>query len=171
MLPIASRSSKSIRAATRRTRALAPNLLPRMEADRRCHPARALLRSALLAPGTKLTLILRGRGRAYTQAEHFADWTLLLHGPAGKAALCGPLSSAQRQPIWGFRKFADSIPTKRLDVLGAVTQRPMAAEPPRHRSCRRANSIADVQCQIGESQFCCLPDIPQPSSPTRAGLC
>lgn len=45
--------------------------------------------------GQKLTLILHGRGRACTEAEHFTDWTLLLHGPIGKATLYGPLSPEQ----------------------------------------------------------------------------
>jgi len=46
--------------------------------------------------GQKLTLIVHGRGRGCTDADHFTDWTLLLHGPVGKATLYGPLSPGSR---------------------------------------------------------------------------
>jgi hypothetical protein len=43
--------------------------------------------------GQKATLILHGRGRGCTEAEHFSDWSLLLHGPAGKATFYGRLEA------------------------------------------------------------------------------
>jgi hypothetical protein len=43
--------------------------------------------------GQKATLILHGRGRGCTEAEHFSDWSLLLHGPAGKAMFYGRLET------------------------------------------------------------------------------
>lgn len=46
--------------------------------------------------GQKLTLIFHGRGRACTEADHFTDWTLLLHGSIGKATLYGALLSGRR---------------------------------------------------------------------------
>jgi len=41
--------------------------------------------------GQKATLILHGRGRGCTEAEHFSDWSLLLYGPAGRATFYGRL--------------------------------------------------------------------------------
>jgi len=34
----------------------------------------------LAGPGQKLTLVLHGSGRGCTEASHFTDWTLLVHG-------------------------------------------------------------------------------------------
>ena len=50
----------------------------------------------LVGTGQKLTLVLHGRGRGCTEAEHFTDWTLLIDGPAGKLTLYGALTSASR---------------------------------------------------------------------------
>ena len=44
----------------------------------------------------RVTLIVHGRGRGCTEASEFTDWTLILHGPAGKLSLYGALSSAVR---------------------------------------------------------------------------
>jgi hypothetical protein len=44
----------------------------------------------------KMTLIVHGRGQGCTEASEFTDWTLTLHGPAGKPTLYGALSSAAR---------------------------------------------------------------------------
>jgi len=49
----------------------------------------------LVGTGQKLTLVLHGRGRGCTDATHFTDWTLLIHGPAGNFTLYGALSSAR----------------------------------------------------------------------------
>jgi hypothetical protein len=51
---------------------------------------------ALVDTSQKVTLILHGRGRGCTEATHFTDWTLLVHGTAGKFTLYGALSSASR---------------------------------------------------------------------------
>jgi hypothetical protein len=51
-----------------------------------------IFRRATLA-GQKATLILHGRGRGCTEAEHFSDWSLQLHGPAGKATFYGRLET------------------------------------------------------------------------------
>ena len=42
-------------------------------------------------PGQRAMLIFHGRGRGCTEAEHFTDWSLQLHGPAGKATFYGRL--------------------------------------------------------------------------------
>lgn len=44
-------------------------------------------------PGQQMTLILHGRGRGCTEAEHFSDWSLLLRGPAGRATFYGKLEA------------------------------------------------------------------------------
>jgi hypothetical protein len=46
-----------------------------------------------MPPGQTMTLILHGRGRGCTEAEHFTDWSLLLRGPAGKATFYGRLEA------------------------------------------------------------------------------
>jgi hypothetical protein len=46
----------------------------------------------LVGAGQKLTLVLHGRGRGCTEAEHFTDWTLLIDGPAGRLTLYGSLN-------------------------------------------------------------------------------
>ena len=49
----------------------------------------------LVQTGQRLTLILHGRGRGCTEAEHFTDWTLLIHGPAGNLTLYGALAASR----------------------------------------------------------------------------
>jgi len=39
---------------------------------------------------------VHGRGRGCTEASEFTDWTLMIHGPAGKLTLYGALTSAAR---------------------------------------------------------------------------
>jgi len=51
---------------------------------------------ALAGSGQDLTLILHGSGRGCTDALHFTDWTLMIHGPSGKLTLYGALTSAFR---------------------------------------------------------------------------
>jgi len=41
--------------------------------------------------GQKVTMIFHGSGRGCTEAEHFTDWSLLLHGPAGSITFYGRL--------------------------------------------------------------------------------
>ena len=50
----------------------------------------------LVENSQKVTLVLHGRGRGCTEATDFTDWTLLIHGPAGKLTLYGALTSAFR---------------------------------------------------------------------------
>jgi hypothetical protein len=50
----------------------------------------------VVGAGQKLTLVLHGRGIGCTDAGHFTDWTLLIHGPADKLTLYGALDSAGR---------------------------------------------------------------------------
>lgn len=44
------------------------------------------------AAGQKATLIFHGHGNGCLEAENFHSWSLLLHGPAGKETLYGPLN-------------------------------------------------------------------------------
>jgi hypothetical protein len=58
--------------------------------------ATGVLRPLVEAGGQMVTLIVHGRGRGCTEASEFTDWTLMIHGPAGKLTLYGALSSAAR---------------------------------------------------------------------------
>jgi hypothetical protein len=58
--------------------------------------ATGVLRPLVENRDQKVTLIVHGRGRACTEASEFTDWTLMIHGPAGKLTLYGALSSAAR---------------------------------------------------------------------------
>jgi hypothetical protein len=55
-----------------------------------------VLRPLVESGDQKVTLIVHGRGRGCTEASEFTDWTLTLHGPAGKLTLYGALTSAAR---------------------------------------------------------------------------
>jgi hypothetical protein len=55
-----------------------------------------VLRPLVEGGDQKVTLIVHGRGRGCTEASEFTDWTLMLHGPAGKLTLYGALTSAAR---------------------------------------------------------------------------
>lgn len=46
--------------------------------------------------GQKITLVLHGRGIGCTDAGHFTDWTLLVHGPSDRFTLYGTLDRAGR---------------------------------------------------------------------------
>lgn len=50
---------------------------------------------ALAGSGQSLTLILHGSRRGCTDALHFTDWTLMIHGPSGKLTLYGALMPAR----------------------------------------------------------------------------
>ena len=50
----------------------------------------------IVGAGQKITLVLHGRGIGCTDAGHFTDWTLLIHGPSDKLTLYGALDSAGR---------------------------------------------------------------------------
>ena len=50
----------------------------------------------IVGAGQKITLVLHGRGIGCTDAGHFTDWTLLIHGPSDKLTLYGALNSAGR---------------------------------------------------------------------------
>jgi hypothetical protein len=39
---------------------------------------------SVVGPGQKLTLVLHGRGHGCTDASHFTDWTLMVHGAAAR---------------------------------------------------------------------------------------
>jgi hypothetical protein len=41
--------------------------------------------------GQKITLVLHGRGIGCTDASHFTDWTLLVHGPTDRLTFYGAL--------------------------------------------------------------------------------
>jgi hypothetical protein len=56
--------------------------------------ATGVLRPLVENRDQKVTLIVHGRGRACTEASEFTDWTLMIHGPAGKLTLYGALTSA-----------------------------------------------------------------------------
>jgi hypothetical protein len=58
--------------------------------------ATGVLRPLVEGGDHKVTLIVHGRGRGCTEASEFTDWTLMIHGPAGKLTLYGALSSAAR---------------------------------------------------------------------------
>jgi hypothetical protein len=58
--------------------------------------ATGVLRSLVENGDQKATLIVHGRGRGCTEASEFTDWTLTIHGPAGKLTLYGALTSAAR---------------------------------------------------------------------------
>jgi hypothetical protein len=58
--------------------------------------AAGVLRPLVESRDQKLTLIVHGRGRGCTEASEFTDWTLTIHGPAGKLTLYGALTSAAR---------------------------------------------------------------------------
>ena len=50
----------------------------------------------VVGAGQKITLVLHGRGIGCTDAGHFTDWTLLVHGPSDRLTLYGALDSAGR---------------------------------------------------------------------------
>jgi hypothetical protein len=50
----------------------------------------------LVDTSQKVTLILHGRGRGCTEANHFTDWTLQVRGPDLKFTLYGALTSGSR---------------------------------------------------------------------------
>ena len=85
-----SRSSRSIRAATRRTGASA-----RASTRNRTLTANASgdgLFHGVVGPGQRLHLIFHGRGLGCTEASHFTDWTLQIEGPlADKVTFYGAL--------------------------------------------------------------------------------
>jgi hypothetical protein len=58
--------------------------------------ATGVLRPLVENRDQRVTLIVHGRGRACTEASEFTDWTLVIHGPAGKLTLYGALTSAAR---------------------------------------------------------------------------
>ena len=58
--------------------------------------ASGLLRPLVESGNQKVTLIVHGRGRGCTEASEFTDWTLTMHGSAGKLTLYGALTSAAR---------------------------------------------------------------------------
>ena len=45
----------------------------------------------VVGAGQKITLVLHGRGIGCTDASHFTDWTLLVHGPADRLTFYGAL--------------------------------------------------------------------------------
>jgi hypothetical protein len=49
--------------------------------------AAGVLRPLVESHDQKLTLLVQGRGRGCTEASQFTDWTLTIHGPAGKLSL------------------------------------------------------------------------------------
>jgi hypothetical protein len=51
---------------------------------------------AAAAKGQKLTLILHGRGRGCTEANHFTAWTLMLHTGKQSLMLIGTLDSGNK---------------------------------------------------------------------------
>jgi len=58
--------------------------------------ATGLLRPLVESGDQKVTLIVHGRGGGCAEASEFTDWTLTIHGAAGKLTLYGALSSAAR---------------------------------------------------------------------------
>jgi hypothetical protein len=50
----------------------------------------------IVGAGQKLTLIFHGHGRGCTEAMHFTDWTLQIHGLAANVTLFGALDSAAK---------------------------------------------------------------------------
>lgn len=58
--------------------------------------ATGMLRPLVENRDQKVTLIVHGRGRGCTDVSEFTDWTLMIHGPAGKLTLYGALTSAAR---------------------------------------------------------------------------
>lgn len=50
----------------------------------------------IVGAGQKITLVLHGRGIGCTDAGHFTDWTLLVHGPSDKLTLYGALDPQGR---------------------------------------------------------------------------
>ena len=58
--------------------------------------ATGVLRPLVESRDQKVTLIVHGRGRGCTEVSEFTDWTLMIHGPAGKLTLYGALTSAAR---------------------------------------------------------------------------
>ena len=50
----------------------------------------------VVGAGQKITLVLHGRGIGCTDAGHFTDWTLLVHGPSDKLTLYGALDPKGR---------------------------------------------------------------------------
>ncbi|MPZ33956.1 MAG: hypothetical protein GEV13_23695 [Rhodospirillales bacterium] len=58
--------------------------------------ATGVLRPLVESGDQKVTLIVHGRGRGCTEVSEFTDWTLTMHGPAGKLTLYGALTSAAR---------------------------------------------------------------------------
>ncbi len=50
----------------------------------------------VVGAGQKITLVLHGRGIGCTDAGHFTDWTLLVHGPSDKLTLYGALDPRGR---------------------------------------------------------------------------
>jgi hypothetical protein len=74
-----------------RDEGLGPNLYKEWKLTAKAAADGALKPAA--GPGQSLTLILNGGGRGCTEAMHFTDWTLLLHGRAGSLTLLGALDS------------------------------------------------------------------------------